>query len=361
MPVAGSIDTAPPALRYLSGQWYFTGPEQSAIGRIVETSDTYAKVQVHRLSTPGALETEEDRIASTSHVSGQYIRNQIDETRRSLGKPALVWSDITREAVGISVEEANALPVTRWQLRRDEAEALEAARASEAELSDTAGAPSELTLARKDIAPYSVAIKLLPHLDEMLGEFEDDVRLAGLEDHAPDFLERLQKLPIPSLAGYEGTMKRALANPDSRRVQDALFAAVGACQAEIRRERRMPGAMDIIEEIQEPAEVVRERQHRIHKPADGVAQGDLITGEFAPVKNATLGRPRYLLTQEEVPDEDVVTVVRLVTGLGLPDLSVRDARVLLRPFLKSKDGSQKVRALVAKIADGRGPADLSRP
>lgn len=353
VPVVTRAAATGPALGYLKDQWYFTDSRRGAVGRVVTVTDTYVEVAVHRLGTAGDVGSEEARAASSSWVSGASVRQQINLTREALGKPPIQWTELTRARAGLSAERAEGLRAARQELHRDEEEVIEALERSEPELTDTAGAPDGRSITRKEVGASIRGIGLLPTLDAMLGAFEEQVRLEERDDQTPVFLDKLRELPVPSLAEYGRVLKKAIAKPDSRNVQDALFAAMGACQAEIRSARRIPDVVDIVDELQEPAEVIRERQHRARRVTEGAAQGDLLTGAFGPVRNAKLGRPRYLLTQDMLPDEHVVEVTRAVTNLDLPGLSPRDARRVLRPYLKTEDGSDKVRTFVAKAAEGR--------
>ncbi|MHB1527645.1 MAG: hypothetical protein ACYCZN_15470 [Candidatus Dormibacteria bacterium] len=353
-----STEKDAPALGYLQGQWYFTGPDRRAIARVVETTDSDAKVALYRLAEAGMAASAARVDSGKAWVPGGTVRHQVDLTREVLGQPTLNWADVTREFAGVTPEAAAGLPVERYHLNKDRFAVQvdpELTTGAQDILDDVATPTEGVSVGRAGLSPYDApALSLLRKLDRLLGEFEDTVRIDGDAERASQFLERLQRSGVREQRGYTGALEKAIKEPTPDHIQEAFLAGVGVCMMDVRSSRRITGMDDITVEMGESlAEPEREIQH-IAPPLDlGHEQGDLDTGEYNRPAPKKKGRPVYYLTQKEIPDQDAVFLAEALFGTTMPGLTTKDARKMLGKRLKVEEYALKARGILTERAKQR--------
>jgi len=352
-----STAQAAPALGYLQGQWYFTGPDRKAIARVVETTDSDAKVALYRLAEAGRAASAARSDSGKAWVPGGTVRHQVDLTREVLGQPALNWADVTREFAGVTPEAAAGLPVERYHLNKDRFAVQEDPELTtgEQDILDKVAAPTEVSVGRAALSAYDASgLSLLRKLDRPLGEFEDTVRIDGDAERASQFLEPLQRSGVREQRGYTGALEKAIKEPTLDNIQEAILAGVGVCMMDVRSSRRITGMDDITVEMGERlAEPEHEVQH-IAPPLDlGHEQGDLDTGEYNRPAPKKKGRPVYYLTQKEIPDQDAVFLAEALFGTTMPGLTTKDARKMLGKRLKVEEYALKARGILTERAKQR--------
>ncbi len=348
--MTSSTPTSPPkTLGYLLNRWYFADPEKTQVARVVSVSDSYAKVELRRLANPGDLNSAEDRPIGVSVVSPPNVRDAVNATRKSLGKEPVQWSRLTRHLARAG--RADGVEDLERSLRHaDEDIVAEFSSVVEGDLDDIPAAELDAAIPRRELGPHDRSALLLATVDRLMGEFEEQVMLVkkkadGLEA-ASQFVDKLIRLPVPPSVEYDRALAAARKSPQPMNVQDAIFEAIGSCVAWVRHHRGIESTEDI--RLDAPLHTApRPKVEATQAPVEGHEQGDLLTGEFTRVAPPKRGRPNYQLPLDAIPECDLVTVARAMTGTELPDLTVQEAKKLVRPFLKSPDQARKIAEIVA--------------
>ena len=347
-----STETAtPPAktLGYLLNRWYFANEEKTQVARVIGVTESDAKVEYRRLAVPGDPASAEKRPVLVGVASAPNVRNAINATRKSLGKEPVQWSRLTRHLARAG--RADGVDDLERSLRHaDEAIVAEFSPVVEADLDDIPDSQLKAALPRREMDPQDRSTLLLATVDRLMGEFEERVMLVkkkadGLEA-ASEFVDKLTRLPVPPSVEFDRALAAARKSPLPTNVQDALFEAIGSCVAWVRHQRRIDSVEDI--RLDAPLRTAPRIATRVvQAPVQGHEEVDLFTGESSVVQPAKLGRPNYVIPLESIPECDLITVARVMTGAELPDLTVKEAKKLVRPFLKSAENAKKIEGIVA--------------
>ena len=341
--------TTSKTLGYLLNRWYFADPEKTRLARVIAVSDSDAKVEYLRLRSPGDPRSAEATPVLIGTQSAQRVRDEINATRKSLGRKPVQWSRLTRHLARAG--KANEVDELERSLKHaDEAILAEFSPTVAGDLDDIPDAELKAATPRSELDPNDRSTLLLATVDRLMGEFEERVMLADKKQDgvkaAAAFVDKLARLPVPPSVEYDRALAIARKTPRPINVQDALFEAIGSCVAWVRHHRGIQSVEDI--RLDMPLRTApRVAAKVVQAPVAGHAQVDLFTGELEVVKPAKLGRPSYRIPLEAIPECDLPAIARVMTGTDLPALTIDEAKAIVRPFLKSPEHARTIQGIVA--------------